>query len=252
MAISQEKLLKLSQLQLEAQRVKQELDKKQDALVFGTAYNAETNKAATMQDVADAVSGLSGAMHFKGTSTQDPTHEATAGTQDGPAGIDGYTTPAAGDVVTFGKKEYLYDGTKWREYGDEGDYAVKGSIKNADIAADAAIEQSKVANLTTDLGGKASKVTGATSGNLAALGADGDLADSGKKPSDFVAAEAGKRLMTDAEGTKLEGVKDGANKVEPSETLGSVKIDGTDTAIFAVAADSDVTTMLNTVFGTPA
>lgn len=33
---------------------------KQDALVFNTAYDASTNKAATMTDITDAVSGITG------------------------------------------------------------------------------------------------------------------------------------------------------------------------------------------------
>lgn len=44
-----------------------------------------------------------------------------------------------------------------------------------------------------DISGKADKVTGATTGNFAALDGEGNLTDSGKKPADFVAAETGKR-----------------------------------------------------------
>ena len=120
---------------------------KQDKLVFNTAYDASSNKAATMADVNNAVSGLSGAMHYIGESTTDP-----AG---GTATVEGHEDWASGDVVTYNAKEYVYDGENWRELGDESSYAVKGSIKNADIAADAAIDQSKIANLTTDLASKA-------------------------------------------------------------------------------------------------
>ena len=62
---------------------------------------------------------------------------------------------AKGDVVTYNAKEYVYDGSAWRELGDETSYAVKGSIKDADIAADAAIAQSKIAGLTDALAAKA-------------------------------------------------------------------------------------------------
>ena len=111
----------------------------------------------------------------------------------------------------------------------------------------------------TDISGKADKVAEATDGNFAALDADGNLKDSGKKAADFVAAEAGKRLMTDAEGTKLGGVAEGATKVEASETNGNVKINGVDTKVYtepsdvvhgSVATDSEVTEMLNEVFTT--
>ena len=123
---------------------------KQDTVVFNTTYNAESNKAATMQDVQNAVADLSGAMHYEGESTSDP----SAGTIT----IEGKPdySPASGDVVTYNAKEYVYDGENWRELGDESSFAVKGSIKNADIAADAAIDQSKIAGLTDALAAKAS------------------------------------------------------------------------------------------------
>lgn len=121
---------------------------KQDTVVFNTTYNAETNKAATMADVQDAVADLSGAMHYEGDSTTDP---AT----DGPT-VEGHQGEwAKGDVVTYNAKEFVYDGTSWRELGDESSFAIKGSIKNADIASDAAIDQSKIAGLTDALAGKA-------------------------------------------------------------------------------------------------
>ena len=122
---------------------------KQDTLVFNTTYNASTNKAATMQDITTAVAGLSGAMHYVGESTTDP-----AG---GTATVEGHEDWVAGDVVTYNAKEYVYDGENWRELGDESSFAVRGSITNADIASDAAIDQSKIANLTTDLAAKASQ-----------------------------------------------------------------------------------------------
>ena len=120
---------------------------KQDTLVFNTAYNASSNKAATMADVTKAVSGLSGAMHYIGESTTDP-----AG---GTATVEGHEDWASGDVVTYKAKEYVYDGKNWRELGDESSFAVKGSIVDADIAAGANIAQSKIAGLEAALASKA-------------------------------------------------------------------------------------------------
>ena len=109
----------------------------------------------------------------------------------------------------------------------------------------------------TDISGKADKVKSATSGNFAGLDENGNLTDSGKKADDFVAAEAGKRLMTDAEGTKLGGVAEGATKVEASETNGNVKVNGDEVTVYteptdvvhgAIATDNEVTEMLNEVF----
>lgn len=116
----------------------------------------------------------------------------------------------------------------------------------------------KADGLYVDISGKADKVKNATAGNFAALDANGNLTDSGKKPADFVAAETGKRLMTDAEGTKLGDIAEGATKVEKSATNGNVKINGVETVVYTepsdvihgtVASDEDVTAMLTEVFG---
>lgn len=120
---------------------------KQDTLVFNTVYNASTNKAATMTDVQNAVAGLSGAMHYVGESTTNPS--------TGTATVEGHEDWTAGDVVTYQSKEYVYDGENWRELGDESSFAVKGSIVDGDIAPNANIAQSKIANLVTDLAAKA-------------------------------------------------------------------------------------------------
>lgn len=56
--------------------------------------------------------------------------------------------------------------------------------------------------------------------------------ESGKKSADFVAAETGKRLMSDDEGTKLAGVSEGATKTAASATNGHITIDGKDTAVY--------------------
>lgn len=112
--------------------------------------------------------------------------------------------------------------------------------------------------LYVDISGKADKVKNATAGNFAALDESGNMTDSGKKPADFVAAETGKRLMTNAEGTKLDGIAEGATKVEKSATNGNVKIGGVETVVYTepsdvihgtVASDEDVTAMLTEVFG---
>ena len=104
----------------------------------------------------------------------------------------------------------------------------------------------------------ADKVKNATAGNFAALDESGNMTDSGKKPADFVAAETGKRLMTNAEGEKLKGISAGATKTAASETNGHITIDGVDTTVYTepsdvihgtVASDSDVTAMLTEVFG---
>ena len=82
-------------------------------LVFESAYNATSNKAATMKDVTDAVADLNGAMHFAGVSTTDPVNDKVT--------IDNKPDYVAesGDVVIYNTIEYVYDGTKWVQLGDE-------------------------------------------------------------------------------------------------------------------------------------
>lgn len=78
-----------------------------------------------------------------------------------------------------------------------------------------------------DLSGKTDKVSGAAAGNFAALDADGNLTDSGKKPGDF-------------------------SKVEASGTAGAIKVDGVDVAVVGIATDAEVKDMLDKVFGVAA
>lgn len=73
-------------------------------LVFNSAYNAESNKAATMSDITDTLANLNGAMRFKGVKDSVPTDNT------------GYIS---GDVIIVGTKEHVFDGTNWVELGDE-------------------------------------------------------------------------------------------------------------------------------------
>ena len=138
--------------------------------------------------VDSAVAGLAGAMHFVGVSTTDP--KGTTG-----ATVSGHTKWSAGDVVIYGNKEFVLDkaenkAANWHELGDESIYAVKGSIVNADIAANAAIDQSKINGLGASLNAKVDKVTDAVNGNFVAFGANGAVVDSGKKAADFATASS--------------------------------------------------------------
>lgn len=82
-------------------------------LVFNSAYDAANNKAATMKDVTSAVADLNGAMHFEGVSTTDPVNVGVT--------IEGKPdyVAAAGDVVIYETIEYVFDGSKWVQLGDE-------------------------------------------------------------------------------------------------------------------------------------
>lgn len=59
-------------------------------------------------------------------------------------------------------------------------------------------------------------------------------------------------LMTGTDKAKLDGIAEGATKVEASTTPGNIKINGSETAVVTIATDEEVTEMLNEVFGAQA
>ena len=78
-----------------------------------------------------------------------------------------------------------------------------------------------------------------------------------KKHSHANAAEldkiaTGDKAKWDATSTKVEGIAEGATKVEASTTEGNIKIDGVETAVVTIATDTEVTEMLTEVFGATA
>lgn len=91
------------------------------------ASNIATNATAIesvkgrVDTIESQIGGLTGAMHFKGAVSSDPT-----------ASDFDKTSYAAGDVVIFGNKEYVLtvvgDTKSFIELGDEGSYALKGDV----------------------------------------------------------------------------------------------------------------------------
>lgn len=74
-------------------------------LKFKTAYNSENNKVATEADVKAVVDQFSKSLTYKGMLNELPTD------------VSDYKT---GDVIIVGKLEYIFDGTKFDQFGDEG------------------------------------------------------------------------------------------------------------------------------------
>ena len=62
----------------------------------------------------------------------------------------------------------------------------------------------------------------------------------------------GDKAKWDATFTKVEGIAEGATKVEASTTEGNIKINGVETAVVTIATDAEVTEMLTEVFGATA
>ena len=132
---------------------------------FVTEIDNNRNAFATVGAIKDYVeemtAGITGAMHFIGEATvviaQSNSHVDPQ--------ISGYNFRDAtpGDVILANNaQEFVWTGETWRLLGDEGSYAIKGSITNSDIAENAEIAQSKIAGLIDDLSNKVTIIEGKT------------------------------------------------------------------------------------------
>lgn len=91
---------------------------KADASTVTELSGKVTKNTEDISAINGKLVGLTGAMHFIGTSTTDPMSE-------GGATVENHPTFASGDVCLFGKKEFVYNGTAWTELGDEGSHLTK-------------------------------------------------------------------------------------------------------------------------------
>lgn len=93
------------------------------AIAEGSTDDSLVTAAQVATFVASEVASLEGAMHFAGVVTRQ------TGETDAQAIARAITSPEAGDVVVMSDnaKEYIYDGTAWREVGDEGLYVQKST-----------------------------------------------------------------------------------------------------------------------------
>lgn len=134
------------------------LTKKKFVTEIVNQRNAFATVGAIKDYVLDQTAGLTGAMHFIGESTIVIINGSNVNPQ-----IIGYdfANVQPGDVILANNaQEFVWTGTNWRLLGDEGSYAVKGSIVNADIAEEANIAQSKISGLSDTLDTKVDKVEG--------------------------------------------------------------------------------------------
>lgn len=95
-----------------------------------TSLTNDANKIPTSAAVYSAISGLSGAMHFIGTTTTALTDGETTATLAG-SGLNKTTGFVAGDVVIYDNKEFVWTGSAWEILGDEGSYALKSYTVSA-------------------------------------------------------------------------------------------------------------------------
>lgn len=100
--------------------------------IGGTTYNVKTPNKLTVGsktfDGSSAVTiaasdlGLSNALHFIGETTT----ELSDGSNTSSISVGGNThTAASGDVVLYGAKEFVWQGSMWKELGDGSSHALK-------------------------------------------------------------------------------------------------------------------------------
>ena len=156
----------------------------------GGAATYERAEQLALQ-IIDIQSKISNAMHFLGvctTALSDGSTTSSIVIKDGDTNITVNMTAAdAGSVVLApyvaesapnnqgDSYEFVWTGSKWELLGQEGSFAIKGSIVNSDINAAAAIDPTKIAtsltggtNLKTDVSGIENRVTSAET-NIANL-----------------------------------------------------------------------------------
>lgn len=85
-----------------------------------TKASVPSTKTATV-NITAADLGLTNAMHFLGTTTT----ALTDGSKTNPITISSASvTAVSGDVVLYGSQEYIFNGSTWELFGDEGSYAL--------------------------------------------------------------------------------------------------------------------------------
>lgn len=114
-----------------------------------TRLTTAEGKISTLEDT---VTGLTGAMHFKGV-------------VEGEALPSDFSDYAAGDVVLFGTKEYVCveteEGKAWRELGDEGSHLTKTEAAETYLKkSDAETTYAKSTEVNTELAKKVDAVEG--------------------------------------------------------------------------------------------
>lgn len=212
--------------------VEDALAKKQDNLVFNTAYDKDNNKVATMEDVKTATSGLTGAMHFKGVVEEDP----TGATFD-------KSSYKAGDVVLYGNKEYVFNtNNNFVELGDEGSYVLKTTTVNGhQLSGDITISKGDVGlgnvdNKSVDT--IKTEFTGsiASGNNGFVKGGDVFTALAGKQAAGDYATKAEAKGYADAkDGAIAEAKKAGTDAQSTIDTYKTTN----DAAVAAVKATAD-------------
>lgn len=183
------------------------------------AAGTNTEQIATTAFVKDAVdtatAGLSGAMHYRGEVSAIPPASGTY---------------ASGDVVvlTSSNKEYVFNGTNWRELGDEGSYALKTVTITGDdgLSGGGTLESNRTISHAVP--------AGATTGEKGQTGGRKYIQTiTTDKFGHITGVTTGEETVTNTTYTFEEGTTDGAFSVTPSGgTAQSVAIHGLGSAAY--------------------
>lgn len=92
---------------------------KKNVLEGAIADSPSSDNLVTAAQVKAYAAGVVGAMHFRGAFAENTVI------------ADEITDPASGDVCLVGTKEYVYNGSAWVLFGDEGAYDIKGTAAQA-------------------------------------------------------------------------------------------------------------------------
>lgn len=183
-----------------------------------------TNPVLAVSDISGLegrLGGLTGAMHFKGTTTTSITDNATTTTLQGITG-----TLTAGDVVLYDNKEFVWGAdNKWHQFGDGDCLSSTVAASTYQAKADAT---SQYNTLQTAINGKAANTKATTS-------ADGIMSKEDKAKLDGIAAQANKttvenvltsdstvNALSAAQGKALKGLVDGKAATGHKHAVGDV------------------------------
>jgi len=188
--------------------------------------NTQIATTAFVKDAVDtATAGLSGAMHYRGEVNAIPPASGTY---------------ASGDVVvlTSSNKEYVFNGTSWREFGDEGSYALKTITVtgNDGLSGGGTLESNRtISHAVPD---------GATAGEKGQIGRKYIQKITTDKFGHITGVTTGEETVTDTTYTFEEGTTNGAFSVTPiGGTAQSIAIHGLGSAAYKdVAAAIDNST----------
>ena len=149
-----------------------------------------TEQEITAKDVRDSFDDTIDAIN---TAKEDALPAGTAGqvlTKKADGGVE-WATPQAGlDIHGQTTEDTLADSDEFAFYDASASANRKTVWSNIRAKLKSAFDSIYAGAVSTQtaLDGKAAKVSGATAGNLAGLDANGNLTDSGSKPSDFATA----------------------------------------------------------------